>query len=386
MKFNQQLNHLQPSPIRSFNEEISKIEGLIPLTIGEPDFNTPDFIKEAAIQSIKDDLNGYSHSRGMIELRQAIARYVLRKYDLSYSPDTEIIVTSGPTQALFASFLTILNPGDKVLIASPNYVIYNTQVSLAHGEMVMVDTSDTNFIFTPEKLEAAIIDNPGTSAILLNHPANPTGGTYTEQQLRALVPIIEKYDLWVISDEIYGELSYDHPHYSMAKLLRERTILINGLSKSHAMTGWRSGFLAAPVEVANQLFKVHQAMVNTPNTQMQYASIVAYDHGDEAIEQMRAIYKERRDFLMQAFKEMNIETLNPQGAFYLFVKVPQWYQGNDREFCLDLAHQAKVGVVPGSGFGPAGKDHFRVSYAASLETLKEAIKRITAFVKEHQPS
>lgn len=148
MKFNQQLNHLQPSPIRSFNEEISKIEGLIPLTIGEPDFNTPDFIKEAAIQSIKDDLNGYSHSRGMIELRQAIARYVLRKYDLSYSPDTEIIVTSGPTQALFASFLTILNPGDKVLIASPNYVIYNTQVSLAHGEMVMVDTSDTNFIFT----------------------------------------------------------------------------------------------------------------------------------------------------------------------------------------------------------------------------------------------
>lgn len=386
MKLNQQLNHLQPSPIRSFNEQIAKIEGLIPLTIGEPDFNTPDFIKEAAIQSIKDDLNGYSHSRGMIELRQAIARYVLRKYDLTYSPDTEIIITSGPTQALFASFLTILNPGDKVLIASPNYVIYNTQVSLAHGEMVMVDTSDTNFIFTPEKLEQAIIDNPSTTAILLNHPANPTGGTYTEKELRALVPVIEKYDLWVVSDEIYGELSYDHPHYSMAKLLRERTILINGLSKSHAMTGWRSGFVAAPVEVANQLFKVHQAMVNTPNTQMQYASIVAYDHGDDAIEEMRQIYKERRDFLMQSFKDINIETLHPQGAFYLFVKVPQWYQGDDREFCLDLAHKAKVGVVPGSGFGPAGQGHFRVSYAASLDTLKEAMKRISTFVKEQQPS
>lgn len=386
MKMNQQLKHLQPSPIRSFNEQIAKIEGLIPLTIGEPDFNTPDFIKEAAIKSIKDDLNGYSHSRGMIELRQAIARYVLRKYDLTYAPETEIIITSGPTQALFASFLTILNPGDKVLIASPNYVIYNTQVSLAHGEMVMVDTSDSNFIFTPEKLEQAIIENPETAAILLNHPANPTGGTYTEAELRALVPVIEKYDLWVVSDEIYGELTYDHQHFSMAKLLRDRTILINGLSKSHAMTGWRSGFVAAPEEIASQLFKVHQAMVNTPNTQMQYASIVAYDHGDEAIEEMRQIYKERRDYLMQAFHEIGIETLNPQGAFYLFVKVPTWYSGDDRQFCLDLAHQAKVGVVPGSGFGPAGKDHFRVSYAASLDTLKEAMARISQFVKENQPS
>lgn len=381
MQLNSQLQYLKPSPIRSFNDQISGIEGLIPLTIGEPDFNTPDFIKEAAIKAIKENKNGYSHSRGMLPLRQAVARYIARKYEVNYNPETEILITAGPTQALLSSFMTLLNQGEKVVTPSPNYVIYTTQTNLAYGEFVTIDVSETEFILTPALLEQALVENPETTVLLLNYPSNPTGVTYTREQLEALIPVIEKYDLWVVSDEIYSELTYNQKHVSMAALLPERTILINGTSKSHAMTGWRSGFVAGPEWVISQMFKVHQATINTPNTQMQHASIVAYDQGDAAIEEMRNIYKERRDFLMNAFKEIGIETLNPQGAFYLFAKVPDWFEGNEFEFCLALAQEAKVGTVPGSGFGEAGKNYFRLSYAASLDTLKEATRRIAEFMK-----
>lgn len=385
MRLNQQLDTLHPSPIRAFNEQISQIEALIPLTIGEPDFNTPDFIKNAATEAIMNNLNGYSDSRGMIQLREAIARYLNRKYDLIYQPDSEIIVTAGPTQALYSCFQSLLNIGEKVITPSPNYVIYTTQIQLANATLITVDVSDTEFILTPEKLEHTLIEHPETTVLLMNHPSNPTGVTYTADQLLALIPIIEKYDLWVVSDEIYSELTYEGKHVSLAKLLPDRTLLINGLSKSHAMTGWRSGFVAGPKQVMNQLFKVHQAMVNNPNRQMQYASIAAYDNGDDAIEEMRKIYIERRNFLMAAFKELDVKTLNPQGAFYLFVKVPDWYEGDDVAFCLDLANQAKVGTVPGSGFGEAGKGYFRISYAASMESLQEAMKRIAQYIKQTQP-
>ncbi|HFI0463072.1 TPA: pyridoxal phosphate-dependent aminotransferase [Streptococcus suis] len=384
MKLNTKLDHIQASPIRAFNDQISTIEGLIPLTIGEPDFATPDFIKEAAIQAIEADKNGYSHSRGHLRLRQAIADFVKRKYQVDYKADTEIIVTSGPTQALLSTFLTLLNPGDKVLAASPNYVIYATQVQLAGGEFIPIDVSKEGFIFTPDLLEASLKDHPQTRVLLLNHPSNPTGVTYTKDQLQALIPVIEAHDLWVVSDEIYSELTYDQKHVSMAHLLPERTLLINGLSKSHAMTGWRSGFVAGPEWVINQLFKAHQATVNTPNTQMQNAAIIAYDQGDAAIEEMRQIYLDRRNFLMTAFKDLGIQTLNPQGAFYLFVKVPDWFEGDDFDFALALAQEARVGTVPGSGFGSAGKGYFRVSYAASMDSLKEAMNRIAQFVKTHQ--
>ncbi|MBS4461721.1 aminotransferase class I/II-fold pyridoxal phosphate-dependent enzyme [Aerococcaceae bacterium zg-B36] len=383
MNINVQLEKLQSSPIRSFNDKISNIQNLIPLALGEPDFATPEFIKQAAIDAINSNLNGYTHSRGLLPLRQAISRYLKRKYQLDYATDTEIIVSAGPTAALFATLLSLLNPGDKVITPSPNYVIYSTQVQLAHAEMVAVDVSETNFILTPELLENTLKAHPETKVLLLNHPSNPTGITYTLEQLTALVPIIEKYDLWVISDEIYAELTYEHKHVSFASLLPGRTLLINGLSKSHAMTGWRSGCIAGPESLINQVFKVHQAMVNTPNSQMQYASIAAYDHGDDAIEEMKQIYKQRRDFLMDAFAKLNIETLHPQGAFYLFVKVPDWFDGDDVEFCLALAHEGKVGVTPGSAFGIAGKQHFRMSYAASMEQLQAAMERIETFVRQY---
>lgn len=385
MQYNLKLDHIKPSPIRAFNDQIADIEGLIKLTIGEPDFSTPDFIKEAAHESIQNDLNGYTHSKGLIALREAVARYTNRKYNLSYDPEQEIIITSGPTQALFSSLIALINPGDQVLVPSPHYVIYSTQIALAGGEFIPVDVSKTDFILTPDLLKASLKAHPKTKILLLNHPSNPTGITYTKAQLESLLPIIKAHDLWIISDEIYSELSYDANHVSMASLAPERTILINGLSKSHSMTGWRSGFIAGPAPIMNQIFKVHQASVNTPNTQMQYASITAYDKGDQASEDMKQIYIQRRDYLVDSFNKMGIQTLPPQGAFYLFIKVPDWYQGDDMAFCLDLAHQAKVGTVPGSGFGEAGRHYFRISYAASMEMLEEAIRRIQAFVNTHGP-
>ena len=385
MQFNSRLNQIKPSPIRSFNDQISSIEGLLALTIGEPDFHTSEPIKLAAIKAINHNLNGYSHSKGLLELRQAISSFLERKYQLSYNPEDEIIVTAGPTQALFTSFMTILNPGDKVIAASPTYVIYSTQVQLAQASFVPIDVSQTNFRLTPDLLEEALAAHPETKAILLNHPSNPTGVTYTREELEALVPIIKKHQLWVVSDEIYSELTYDHQHTSFASLLREQTILINGLSKSHAMTGWRSGFLAAPRNVMTQLFKVSQATINNPNRQMQYASIEAYLNGDDFTDKMKEEYKSRRDFLVKAFNQMGITSIYPQGAFYLFVKVPEWFNGSDFDFCLKLAQEARVGTVPGSGFGEAGRQYFRISYATRMAVLEEAVRRISTFVKNNHP-
>ena len=381
LQLNQQLSKISPSPIRSFNDQISDIDGILRLTIGEPDFKTPDFIKQAAIDAIQHDLNGYTHSRGLIELRQEIAHYLKRHYQLNYNPENEIIVTVGATEALLAALLAILNPGDKVVVPSPNYVIYETHVLLAGATLIRHDVSDTNFKLTPDALRQLVQADNQIKVLLLNHPCNPTGVTYTADELESLATVAREFDLWVVSDEIYSELTYHGSHVSMAKFLPERTILINGTSKSHAMTGWRSCFIAAPAQYTNEIFKVHQASVNTPSTQAQYASIAAYRDGDEAIVQMRQGYDERRQYLMQRFADLGYQTLNPDGAFYLFVKVPDWYQGSEFDFCLDLAKQAKVGIVPGSAFGPAGQGYFRLSYAADLSRLEEAMHRIETFTQ-----
>ena len=382
-EFNKQLLSIEPSPIRSFNDQISAIDGVLKLTIGEPDFPTPAFIKEAAVQAINADLNGYTHSRGLLELRQAISRFLKRKYQLNYNAEDEIIVTVGATEALFAALLTVLNKGDKVIIPSPNYVIYGTHVKLAGGEPIIVDVSSDDFVLTPERLEATLAKHPTTKVLLLNHPCNPTGVTYTKTQLEALAEVVKRHQLLVVSDEIYSELTYDIEHVSFASLLPEHTILINGASKSHSMTGWRSCFIAAPAELTNQIFKAHQAMVNTPPSPSQYASVVAYDQGDESIAEMRNAYRQRRDLLVTGLNKLGYSTLAPQGAFYLFVQTPDWFEGDDFEFCLALAKEAKVGVVPGSAFGEAGSRYFRLSYAASVEQLQEALRRIEIFTQQH---
>lgn len=381
---NQSLKNLQPSAIRAFNDQIAGIEGLIPLTLGEPDFDTPDFIKQAAIQAINQAHNGYTHSKGMLPLRQAIHSYLARKYQVTYDPNEEIIVTAGATEALFASLMGLLNPGDEVLVPAPHYAVYGTQVGLCGGKMVPIDVSEEDFIFRPDRLAEAIEAHPKARLLLFNHPNNPTGRSYQAEQLSQLAQVIKRHSLMVLSDEIYSELTYDFPHTSLAHYLPDQTILINGASKSHAMTGWRMGFICGPREIISEIFKVHQATVNTPTTQAQYAALAAYQQGDEAIIKMRQAYQVRRDFLLDAFTDLGYDLTPPQGAFYLFVQVPTWFDGDETAFCLALANQAKVGVIPGSAFGQAGSGYFRLSYAASLDQLQEAMQRIAHFTMQYR--
>lgn len=379
------LKSIKPSPIRTFNDKIANIDGLIKLTLGEPDFPTPRFIKDAAIQSIDKSFNGYSHSRGMIELRDTISGYLKRKYNLDYRAEDQIIVTVGATEAIFSTLYALVNPGDKVITAAPNYAVYKTQVNLAGGEFIPIDVAEDNFILTPEKLDQVLSADPAIKVLMMNHPSNPTGHTYSADQIQALAEVIKKHDIWVLSDEIYSELTYEGKHVSLAKYLPEHTILINGASKSHSMTGWRMGLIAGPVDVLSQIFVVHQGAVNTPTTQAQFAAIAAYSvEGDAAIEQMRAEYKVRRDYLLGRFRDMGFDVDTPNGAFYLFIKVPSWFDGDDMDFCLKIAHEAKVGLIPGQAFGEAGKNYFRLSYAASMEQLTEAANRIETFINENK--
>ncbi|AXY24593.1 aromatic amino acid aminotransferase [Suicoccus acidiformans] len=378
---NKQSERISSSPIRRFNDQISHIDDLLKLTLGEPDFNAPLKVRQAAIDAIEAGVTGYTHSRGTIELRQAIQNYLKRHYDLDYRAEDEIIVSVGATGALFAAITAVTNPGDQVIAPAPHYVIYQTQTILAGGEFVSVDVSEDAFILTPERLEETLKANPRAKTLILNHPSNPTGATYTREQLEALVPIIKTHQLTVISDEIYAELTYDSEHVSMAKLLPEQTILINGASKSHAMTGWRMGFIAAPKEILDTIFKIQQATINTPNTLAQAASVVAYNDCDEDILAMRAEYQKRCHYLAAELTRLGYQYVNPQGAFYLFVQVPADFAGNDVDFCLTLAEQAKIGVIPGSSFGQSGAGYFRISYAASMADLEEFIHRLEAFTK-----
>lgn len=384
-KLNATLAELKPSAIRTFNDKIGGIEGIIRLTIGEPDYPTPRFVKDAAMQAIDKSFNGYSNSRGMIELREVIRDYMDRKYDLTYSPEEEIIVTIGATEALFTSFYALLNKGEKVITPSPHYAVYGTQVALAGGTFIPVDVSDDAFILTPERLSATLEEHPDTKVLLFNYPSNPTGRTYTPEQLEALAEVIKQHNIVVVSDEIYSELTFEGKHVSLATYIPDQTIIINGASKSHSMTGWRMGFIAGPKWILDEIFKVHQSSVNCPPTQAQYAAISAYADGDEAVAEMRQGYIERRDLLVAGFERIGFELASPQGAFYLFIKVPDWFEGDDYDFCLKLAEEAKVGLVPGQSFGAAGKRYFRLSYAASIEQLTEALNRIETFVKANKP-
>lgn len=365
--------------IRTFSDEISSVKGLLRFNIGEPDFATPEIIKEAAKASIDADQSFYSHSRGLLELREAIQHYLARKYDLNYAVEDQIIVTSGATEALYLALMGIVNPGDKVIVVEPNYVIYNTQIALAGAVHVPIDVSGTQFKLTPDHLDAMLDEHPDIKVLIFNHPTNPTGVTYTGEEIEALSRIIAKHNLYVISDEVYSEFTYTHQHISMAKFIPERTLLVNGASKSHAMTGWRSAFLAGPSQVLDVIYPLHQAVVTAPTTQVQYASVVAYNEGDQAIAAMYDSYRERRDFIYTGLNELGFESLYPDAAFYLFTKVPDWFEGDDYAFCLALAHQAKIAVTPGQIFGDAGKGYFRTSYVSSIENLAEYLNRIETF-------
>ena len=374
---NKHLLNTSENLIRLFNDQISHIEDLLFFNVGEPDFPTPENIKQAAIKSINADQSFYAHSRGVYELREAIQRYLKRKDDLDYSPDNQIIVTAGATQALYLAVTGLVNQGDEVLVVDPNYVIYNTQISLSGAKAVAIDVSSTQFKLTPELLKAAITDK--TKALLLNHPTNPTGVTYTHDEIQALAEVIKEHQIYVISDEVYSEFSYGSKHTSMAKFIPELTLLINGTSKSHAMTGWRSAFLAGPSELINSIYPLHQSVLTAISTQIQYASIEAYDNTDAEIQRMLEDYQARRDFLIEGLSELEYDFIIPEGAFYLFSKIPAWYEGDDYQFCLDLAHEVQIAVTPAQIFGEAGRGHFRISYVSSMANLKILLEQLKAF-------
>lgn len=379
---NQRVNELPPAQIRAFDDEISAVPGIVKLTLGEPDFNVPEHVKQAAIQSIQDNDSHYSPSRGTLALRQAISDYLENTRGVHYDPATEVIVTVGATEAITGTTFALLNKGDKVIIPTPIFSLYFPSVSLTGATPVKVNTVDDGFLLTAERLEEVLAkEGDQVKAIILNYPNNPTGRSYSKEELSALAKVIKEHHLLAIVDEIYSELIYDQPFTSLASLLPEQTVLISGLSKSHAMTGWRLGYLAAPKALVDQISKMHSFMVTAPNDTAQAAAVEALKNGQNDPLEFKQHYQKRRDRLASAMKKMGFDIAIPDGAFYIFAQIPEKYGDDDFGFARDLAHQAKVGVIPGKAFGPGGEGHVRLSYAASDEDIEEVIKRLQTFME-----
>ena len=374
------LEKIPSSGIRAFAQRIDDIPDLIKLTLGEPDLNTPEHVKQAAVQSILANDSHYSDQRGTLQLRQAISNYLQRKQNLTYDPKSEIIVTIGATEALTAIALSLFQPGDQIIVPTPSYALYFPLIQYTQAELVAINTASTDFVLTPQALKNTLQEHPQAKAILLNYPTNPTGREYSEEVLKQLVPIIRQSHLYVISDEIYSELTYDCPHVSIARYLPERTLLVNGVSKSHAMTGYRIGYLAGPETLINLIAKMHAFMITAPSNPAQAAAAEALENGDQDPVDSRHIYQKRRDYIVQALNEMGLQTMPGEGAFYVFAKIPAQYKNDDEAFALDLAHKAKVGGTPGKSFGPGGQGYIRFSYAASDADLRKAMSRIQKFL------
>lgn len=382
-RMKKELDLLKPSDILKFDQETSSIPGIIKLTLGEPDFHTPEHVKEAGCRSIETNRSHYTPSAGTPGLRQAISRFMDTKYHVSYNPENQILVTTGATEAIFASLTSIINPGDKILIPTPIFPLY-IPVALLNGAVpVFMDTSDNGFVLSPKMLSEAL-DRHGDAvkAIIFNFPTNPTGVTYRRDEIKELASVLKRHDIFVICDEIYSELTYGEHHVSMAEYLPEQTIVINGASKSHAMTGWRIGFLCGPEEVIRKMGTVHQFMITSATTMAQDAAQEAFENGMDDGAAMRVEYEKRRDFVYEKMTKMGFACPKPGGAFYLFAKIPDSLPQKSMDFCVDLARSARVAVIPGDSFGPGSAGHIRLSYAAGMDVLEEAMRRIEKYVAE----
>lgn len=381
-RFNPNVYKIAVSLIRQFDEQVSGIPNMLKLTLGEPDFNTPEHVKTAGELAIKENYSHYTGMSGLLDVREAASQFVAKKYDVKYDSQSEVLVTVGATEAISASLLAILEPGDKVLLPAPTYPGYEPLILLADAEPVYIDTRDGDFVLTPEQVDRAMQEHgDAVKAIIITSPSNPTGVAYNEAEVKALAETLAKYDVFVISDEIYSELNYEAQHVSFAKYLREQTILINGLSKSHAMTGWRIGFIFAPESLTAQIIKVHQYLVTAASTISQKAAVRALIQGMADGEVMREEYRKRRDYLYKEMTDMGFQVARPSGAFYLFAKIPEQFGSDSMAFCLDLAKKNQLAVIPGIAFGEEGEGYIRLSYAASLENLEEAAKRLRAYVE-----
>ena len=381
---NERAAGLKPSGIRKFFDIVQNMEGAISLGVGEPDFVTPWYIRDAAVRSIKRGLTQYTGNRGLPELRENICRYMKERFNVDCDP-AHTLVTVGASEAIDLTLRAICEAGDEILVPEPCYVSYAPTVILAGGTPVTVEcTADNDFILTPEKLEAAITEK--TKALILAYPNNPTGAIMTKEQLEAIIPVIERHDLLVISDEIYAELTYVGKHVSIASLgnMSARTVIISGFSKAFAMTGWRIGFVCAPKEIDEAMFKIHQYGIMCAPRVSQHAAAAAlsegFADGFSVVEEMREEYARRGRFMVNAFNSLDLKCFQPRGAFYVFPSIE--VTGMDgEEFANRLLREKKVAVVPGVAFGDAGRNHVRCSYATSQENLSEAIARITDFVK-----
>ena len=374
------VKNIKPSGIRKFFDIANQIEDCISLGVGEPDFETPWHITEEGIYSLEQGRTFYTSNQGLPELRKEIAKWNERKYNLDYAPE-EVIVTCGGSEAIDVALRACINPGDEVIILEPNYVCYEPDIIMAGGIPVKIKLKNENeFRLTPEELEAVI--TPKSKILLMNYPNNPTGAIMTKEDLEKIVPVIKKYDLLVISDEIYSELTYSGNHYSVGALpeMRDRTITINGFSKAFSMTGWRLGYVMGPKEVMEQIKKIHQFVVMSAPTISQYAGLEALRNGDSDIERMKKEYDKRRKYLLKEFEKLGLPCFEPKGAFYIFPDIRK-YGMSSEEFATELLNKEHVVVVPGTAFGDSGEGFVRISYAYSLDALKEAIKRIEKFVK-----
>ena len=374
---------IPPSGIRKFFDIVSEMEGAISLGVGEPDFDTPWHIREEGIYSLEKGRTFYTSNAGLKLLKDEISEYLKRRFKVSYDPDSEIMVTVGGSEAIDLAMRAMLNPGDEVLIPQPSYVSYLPCVTLADGVPVIIELEEKDqFKLTAQKVLEKLTEK--TKILILPFPNNPTGAIMERHELEEIARIVEERDLFVVSDEIYSELTYGRDHATIAALpgMRDRTVLINGFSKSYAMTGWRLGYACAPAVILRQMLKIHQYAIMCAPTTSQYAAVSALKDGDADVAMMRESYDQRRRFLLHAFREMGIDCFEPLGAFYTFPNISRFGMTSE-EFATALLMEEKVAVVPGTAFGDSGEGFVRISYAYSLKNLKEALERIRRFVERH---
>ena len=376
---NPHVKDIELSGIRKFYNMVSEIDNVLSFTIGLPDFPTPLHIKDKAIDAIQRDCTTYTHNAGLLELRQEVSEFMKKHYSLEYNPAGEILITVGASQAIDIAFRTILSPGDEVILPGPVYPGYEPLIQLAGGKPIHVDTRNHSFKMTAELIATAMTER--TKCIVLPYPSNPTGVSLTKAELEAIADLVRGKDVFILADEIYSELTLDRKHISIGSLLREQTITINGLSKSHSMTGWRIGFLMAPKAIIQHMIKVHQYNVSCASSVSQMAALEAMRNGEHDPSAMREEYKKRRDYVFTRLTAMNLQTVLPDGAFYFFIKLPEGVE-NSFDFALKLVQKERIAVVPGSAFSEFGEGYFRLSYAVSMEMLEEGLNRLEHFLTQ----
>ncbi|WWB86245.1 aminotransferase [Priestia aryabhattai] len=375
------VQQLKPSGIRRFFDLAASMDNVISLGVGEPDFVTSWAVREASILSLERGYTSYTANAGLLELRFEIMKYMKRNFNVSYDYQDDIIVTVGGSQALDITMRALINPEDEIIVVEPNFVSYSPLISLAGGFPVAIETTaETEFKLQPRQIEEVITSN--TKALLLCSPNNPTGSSLSKEELQAIADIVIKHDLLVITDEIYAELTYDEEFTSIASLegMKERTIIISGFSKGFAMTGWRLGYICAPTEIAKAMLKIHQYTMMCAPTMAQYGAIEALQNGQHDVEEMRKSYRRRRNYMVKSLNQIGLECHSPGGAFYVFPSIKKTGLSSE-EFAEQLLLEERVAVVPGNVFGKGGEGHIRCSYASSMESLEESIKRISRFVE-----